>query len=107
MNAAMVAELAKRFEEAWAAERAVEHLLDTAKTIEDEEPWEAANLATQKVVDEIESMKATTLEGLRLKARAVQWCHGNDTVDLRCDQDTTNLRLATSIVEDLLRGVAL
>ena len=106
MSATTVAELAKRFEEAWAAEKAAEHTLKAAQTPADEKPWDDAYAVTQKVVNEIEAMQATTLDGLRLKARAVQWCYGTDVIDLRCDQDTTDLRLATSIVEDLLRGVA-
>lgn len=106
MSADKVAELTKRFDEAWAAEMAVQHVLTTAQTPADEEPWEKANLATQKVVDEIEAFHATTVEGFRLKARAIQWCQADEEVDLRCDQDTTNLRLANSLVRDLLQGAA-
>lgn len=47
----------------------------------------------------IAGMKAATLDGLRLKARALMWC--NEELDFM-DGNTTDERLARGIVHDLL-----
>jgi hypothetical protein len=47
----------------------------------------------------IADMKATTLDGLRLKARALQWC--NEEFDFM-NGKTTDERLAYGLVQDLL-----
>jgi hypothetical protein len=49
----------------------------------------------------IEQCVATKLDGLRVKAIAVLWCHGGD-MDFKFGEETTDARLAQSIVRDLL-----
>ena len=65
--------------------------------------WEAAYDRCQDTVAMIEDTPATTLDGLKVKARAVAWCHsGDEKVDLIVDQDTRDLRLANQIINKLL-----
>lgn len=46
--------------------------------------------------------RAATVDGLRVKARALAWCcHGGPPLDL-ADQGTTDMRLVESIIGDLL-----
>jgi hypothetical protein len=62
--------------------------------------------ATGAIVDRMIPMTARTLEGIRVKARAVLWCRGDgsEPPDLTCY--TTEERLGDSIVRDLLAGRA-
>lgn len=63
--------------------------------------WQTAHDVCSAIVDIIEAIPTNSMTGLRVKALAIQWCHGNEPVDL-CWQDTTDNRLATSIVHALL-----
>lgn len=56
-------------------------------------------VAVSSKAKRIAGMKATTLDGLRLKARALMWC--NEELDFM-DGNTTDERLARGIVQDLL-----
>lgn len=71
----------------------------------DDAAFDEAFAATSAIVDMIEQHPVRTLDGLRVKARAVLWCQGDEIVDLIQDQDTTDVRIASSIVNALL-GVA-
>ena len=58
--------------------------------------------ASGAIVEQIEGCTATTIDGLRVKALAVLWCHGWNLEELT-DHQTTDIRLAQSILRDLLR----
>ena len=66
--------------------------------------YEAANDAASAVVRQIEQLQAHTLEGLRVKARAVMWCHqwGRHDPFSLAEQRSTDVRLAEAIVRDLV-----
>lgn len=100
-DAALVA-LGEELEAAWAAEIAAyaQHRGDLS--LAHEAITDAAHKASKAIILRIEAMAASTIDGLRVKARAVQWCYDGDPVDLVVDQSTTDLRLANSIIADLL-----
>ncbi len=59
------------------------------------------------LVDQIEEIQARTLDGVRVKAFAVWWCSAEgsspfELSELVDDTDTTDTRIAGSIVRDLL-----
>ncbi len=92
--------LGDELDRAWAHEKA---LIDS-------ETWgdtyETAYEASRAVVSQIEQQQAHTLEGLRVKARAVMWCHQGGEMDGEpfslTENQTTDVRLAESIVLDLV-----
>jgi len=100
-DAALIA-LGEELETAWAAEIAAYAQYRGDFSLEHEAITDAAYEATKAVILRIEAVPASTMEGLRVKARAVQWCYDADPVDLAVDQSTTDLRLANSIIRDLL-----
>ena len=56
------------------------------------------------IVDEIEALPAVTLAGLKVKALAFSWCHCGEDIDVNTFNDkTTDVRLAGTIVRDLLK----
>ena len=66
--------------------------------------YEAANDAATGVVRQIEQLQAHTLEGLRVKARAVMWCwqwEKFETFSLG-EHQTTDIRLSEAIIRDLV-----
>jgi hypothetical protein len=77
-----------------------------AKALEDDETgaFEQAFQACGAIVDQIERCRASTFAGLRAKALAVHWCHdGAEIIELsEPDHQTTNIRLAQTIIRDLL-----
>ena len=91
--------LGVELETAWADERRIYAAFE-ADQISGEEADKAPD-ASRAVVDEILRWPATTLEGLRVKARAVSWCYCGD--EISWDDETTDLQLALSIVNDLVR----
>lgn len=94
-----ILELGREFDAAYAGEEAARMVCrDTG----DWSAWDAAYARTESIVKLIEKETATTMEALRVKARCIQWCHGDDPVDLALP-DTTDCRLATQIVADLLK----
>lgn len=95
----IIIDLARAFEAAYAAQEAARAV---CRETGDWTAWEAAFARTESIVDLIEEETATTLEGLRAKARCIQWCFGDEPVDLAV-QDTTDARLATQIVNALLK----
>jgi hypothetical protein len=82
------------FEQTWRAER-----VGLAPRGLTDEQVAAFVDATSAVVDQIEVLPAKTLQGLRIKARAVAWCHDGDFCGFG---DTTDERLAAQIIRDLL-----
>lgn len=56
----------------------------------------------QPIVERIEKLRAHTLDGLRVKAKAIKWCHGGEEIQLAPDMPTTDARIAESILRDLL-----
>lgn len=91
-------QLGRDFEAAWEAEEA-ERL--TARETDDWDAWEVCYASTEAIARRIETVPATTLAGFRVKARAIQWCYGDDPVNLAI-QDTVDQRIANRIVTELL-----
>jgi len=90
-------QLGTEFESAWSDERKLNRnprATDAAH--------EKSYARVSRIVRLIERTPAHTLAGLRVKARAVAWCHaGVDTISL-ARNPTTDVRLAQSIVRDLI-----
>lgn len=103
---ATLLQLGSQFEAEWAKER---ELWAAAKL----HPWpdpagipigeqaEAQFERTSELVDRIADMPALTLEGLRIKARALAWCHGGDSLDQMLTSSFSDTRLLGSIVRDV------
>lgn len=100
-DAALVA-LGEQLEAAWAATTAADEKYRDDLSPEAEAITEASYEAAAAIVHQIETVPASTIDGLRVKARAIQWCYDIDPVDLVIDQNTTDLRIANSIIRDLL-----
>jgi len=65
--------------------------------------YDAAYKACHELVKRIEWAKARTLDGLKVKARAVEWCCVGDPDGITFGNDeTTDVRLAANIVRSLL-----
>ncbi|OPH84246.1 hypothetical protein B2M20_02950 [Nitrobacter vulgaris] len=88
--------LSEAFEAAWAASDEFYRNVPTGSTNED---YERMFRPVSDLARRIADMKMTTLEGLKLKARALQWC--NEEFDFM-DGKTTDERLAYGLVQDLL-----
>lgn len=85
--------LGRELREAYAIEK-----VETEAATTDEELY-AATARTAGLCAKILQLPARTLEGLRVKAVAIDVCQaGFDGLG----EDTTDVRLATSLVEDLL-----
>lgn len=103
-----LADLGRQLELAQAYEAECYHACDVALDMqlgvpEAEERADAANHATHAIALEIESLQATTLSGLVVKARAVKWCRAGD-VEHDADADSaTDTRILQSILRDLVR----
>jgi hypothetical protein len=91
-------ELGRQFEAAWAIERPLWDIININETVDWNEA-QAAGEITETIVDQILSETATTMEELRVKARAVSWCWSGD-IDM--DVDTTDMKMTVSILRDLL-----
>jgi hypothetical protein len=95
-DAALIA-LGPEFEAAWAHE----HHLEYHGSYED---FEAAIGATSALVERIRLIKATTLDGFKIKARALLWCHCGEFGGLPFDAtgETTDVSIAGEIIRELL-----
>jgi hypothetical protein len=93
--------LSEEFEAARAASDEFYRNVPTGSTDED---YERMFRPVSDLARRIADMKMTTLEGLKLKARALQWC--NKEFDFM-DGQTTDERLAYGLVQDLLNLRAL
>ncbi|MFA5952786.1 MAG: hypothetical protein WC807_21210 [Hyphomicrobium sp.] len=90
--------LGEQLEAAWKFEReATAEFLNEATISEDD--LNAISDETGRVVQKIISLKAATLQGLRVKARAFQWCYADE--EARLSGSTTDIRLVQSILDDL------
>ena len=96
--------LGREFEAAWSHEIAVLARLKGVDTPAGDEEFDAAIDAVSAIVDRIEVIPATSLAGLQVKARAISWCHSGEPLEAEAfsDQQTTNVRIAASLVNDLL-----
>ncbi|WP_395697206.1 hypothetical protein [Methylocella sp.] len=83
---------------------ALEAALPDDYSDEDRANFDAAFDATLAIVDQIERLSATTVAGLKAKVRAIAWCHSDEPFDDECfnEQGTTNVRLAASVMRDLM-----
>lgn len=92
--------LGAELEAAWSVEAA------DAERCETDEELEAVMARAGDIVDRIEHLPASTLAGLKVKARAVSWCNQGEEIDPNrfnpYNGATTDGRLAASIVRDLL-----
>lgn len=100
-------QLGEAFEAAWRHENEEWALVDgVEQTIENEEiicaSAHAATRATNALVTQIMQCRAVTVQGLRVKARAISWCHAGDPVFADSLGEGTNTMLAASIIRDLL-----
>lgn len=93
--------LGREFEAAWENER---RLVALAKT---DAECDAAWAPTSAIVHRIVNMPATTMEGLRVKARAILWCgYEEDEAGPEMFGSNTDHRLAGTIIQDLLNITA-
>jgi len=94
--------LGGELEDAIAAEKAIEAAYNAGQYEDEDVALDATYASTHAIIDQIVAIPASTIEGLRIKARAIQWCYHDDPVDLVVDQNTTDLRIANSLIADLL-----
>jgi hypothetical protein len=89
--------LGREFEAAWAHEQHLEF----HGSYED---FEAAIGTTSALVERIRIIKATTLDGFKIKARALLWCHCGEFGGLPFDAtgETTDVSIAGAIIRELL-----
>ncbi|WP_374308241.1 hypothetical protein [Methylocella sp.] len=66
--------------------------------------FDAALDAASAIVDQIERLSATTVAGLKAKARAIAWCRDDDPFDddFVGGRGTTDMRLAASVLRDVM-----
>ena len=105
--------LGAEFELAWDRQAACERATAPADSPDDVHDalyaaFETAYHATSAIVDKIEGIKATTLDGVLVKLRACSWCHSGEPFDgsflwddPRCPA-TTDFRCAEGVLRDLL-----
>ena len=96
--------LGERLRAAWSADKAT---IDRLRGIDTHAAYaeiDASIAACSAIVADIESMRATTLEGVKVKALAVSWCHSGEPFDDESfsEQATTDVRIVSSILNDLL-----
>lgn len=96
--------LGREMERLWIAEVTTLATYRAERTPKNEALSDAAYEETMAVVERIATLPARTPEGLRVKARAVAWCNALDggTFDIDYNGETTDIRLAMSMVRDLL-----
>ena len=98
-------DLGAELEKLWVTEQAAFARTEVDGSDEASALAEAACGASSAIVDQIEAMSATTLAGLKVKARAFSWCRSDVAVtveDLFGPDATTDVRLLVGIVRDLL-----
>lgn len=88
--------LSDEFEAAWAA---MDRFFENVPSGSTDEDYDRMFRPVSDLAKRISDMKMTTIDGLRLKARALQWC--NEEFDFM-DGQTTDERLAYGLVQDLL-----
>lgn len=98
--------LGKELETSWAREKAAEDLLTSESGDLTGGAWDTARARCEALVDEIETLQARTLSGLKVKALAASWTHCGDEFWPEAlsmlSGSTQDERLACSIIRDLL-----
>jgi hypothetical protein len=93
--------LEKELDEAWANERAVYAETKNDNSEEADARCADAFEGTSDIVEKIDALPATTMDGLRVKAKCVEWCCAGDPKGITFG-DTTDVRIAAQIVRLLL-----
>jgi hypothetical protein len=88
--------LSDEFEAAWAA---MDRFFANVPSGSTDEDYDRMFRPVADLANRIADMKMTTIDGLRLKARAMQWC--NEEFDFM-EGKTTDERLAYGLVQDVL-----
>lgn len=84
--------LGRELDAAWAHQAAV-----------DESEDDAAHARAKEIIERIIATPTRSLEGLKLKARALSWCHWGDFHKLYSRNNcTTDFRVVDSILSDLM-----
>lgn len=91
-------ELGERLKLSWAHERE----LDVRPGYVADEEFDEACERSSAIVDRIEKIPAHTVDGLRVKVLAIQWCHGSDESLWLEPHTSTDLRLAAQVIKQLL-----
>ena len=91
-------DLGDQLERAWSERRRVDRSAGSKKDRAASAYAHAANIVRQ-----IHALPASSLEGLRVKARAISWCHRGEKAISLSLASTTDVRLAKSIIADLCR----
>ena len=123
---ATLLELGKQLDAAWAHQNCAYSLIpDSDDNAVVEVAEQVANEAadrTSEIVDAIIDEKATTFDGLKVKARALSWCHAgdfdgiadcvgnvwwNDEGKVVKEKPTTDMLIADSILFDLIALAAM
>jgi hypothetical protein len=87
--------LGHQLRRAWVFERSQENAGDAE--------IEKALDNTAAIADEIEQIEAKTIDGLRVKAMAVLWCHSGDyPIQLTDEPQAQDARLAQQIIHAIL-----
>ena len=86
------------FEAAWARELAALIEMKRAKTPEAEALARSARAATARIAAKIEATVATTLDGLKVKARAILWRRNGEPLEVvdPCARTRDDAQVATS-----------
>jgi hypothetical protein len=97
--------LGERLAAAWTEQKAVYARFGAAPSREEEAVCEYACDVALAIVEEIIAAPAATLDGLRVKARAIDWCYDGEDIDFGdLVEETVDCRLAASIVAILRVG---
>lgn len=110
---AQLTQLAGELLEAHRKARAAIALAEEAMDLGDEESAQEHDAAAMEYARHAEAiarrmttLPAETLEGMRAKARAVEWFYPDAVIDLGIRGRATDVELAESILADLLRNEA-
>src|SRR3712207_4080015 len=93
--------LGEELDRSWRAQRATEAAWNREGYHASDEEVDALVDETGRIVEQIMKQPATTLEGLKVKARAVSWC-ADGYLSKPEDHETLDVRLAMSMVYNLL-----
>ena len=89
-----------------AADAKLEVPYDTSIRSRIEKAYEAeideAVEAGSQIIEQIEATPAHSLHGLKVKAQAIAWCQGEDKIAISHGDSTRDLRIANSLINELL-----
>lgn len=94
-------QLGAEFEGRWARETTVYATFEQVETHEADAICDAAYDLTKQIVLQIQDTPARTLAGLKIKARAILWCHSGAYLS---DEEitTTDERIIRTLIDDLI-----